>query len=339
MGQTSTILARRSRRALSDTMPTSIAPMLALSGSIPAKQQDYAFEYKWDGVRAICYIQPKRFQLQSRNQLDITKRYPELHALADAFGKTSAILDGEIVSLDDDGRPSFAKLQRRMHLNVPSEIARLSVSEPVFYILFDVLYADGRSLLNEPYQIRRQKLEELTLTGANWQVTPSHEGDGDAMLENARATQMEGLVAKRLDSIYIPGQRSPSWIKLKIIHRQEFVIGGWVPERSGAANRIGALLIGYYDCNGKLRYVGKVGTGLSAEDHAPLLKRLSRHLSQTSPFADPVPRNVRYCQPNVVAEIEYRRWPQSGMLQHAAYKGVRTDKPARQVVKEFSLTR
>jgi bifunctional non-homologous end joining protein LigD len=334
MGTSSSILARRSTRALVDPMPSGIAPMLALAGEMPARQDAYCFEYKWDGVRAICYCGKKKFQLQSRNLLDITRRYPELHAIADAVGKTPVVLDGEIVSLDDSGRPSFKKLQRRMHLNVAHEISALTGSQPVFYILFDVLYADGRQLLDQPYHVRRARLEALALAGPNWQVTPAHVGDGAAMLENARRTGLEGLLAKRLDSIYEPGRRSPSWIKLKIIQRQEFVIGGWVPERSCASNRIGAILVGYYDGTGRLRYAGKVGTGLSAGDHVPLLKRLTRHPIAQSPFADPVPPNARFCKPQVVVEIEFRRWPESGMLQHAVYAGLRSDKKAREVVKE-----
>ena len=154
------------------------------------------------------------------------------------------------------------------------------------------------------------------------------------MLDAAIRNQLEGLVAKRLDSVYIPGRRSPAWRKIKTIQRQEFVIGGYVPEKTGLANRVGALLTGYYDCDGKLRYVGKVGTGLSAQDHAPLMRKLTRHPIPNNHFADPVPRNAVFCQPNIVAEIEYRRWPQGGSLQHASYKGLRTDKNARDVVKE-----
>ncbi len=272
-------------------MPQSLAPMLASpSSGLPNNPSEYTFEYKWDGVRALCYIDGKSFRLESRNQLDITRRYPELHALADAIGPDRVILDGEIVSLDDVGRPSFTKLQRRMHLNVPNEIRQFSASEPVFYIIFDILYVGGRSVMSEPYTRRRQILEDLTLTGANWQVTPAHQGEGKAMLQAARRNGLEGLVAKRLDSIYIPGQRSPAWRKIKIIQRQEFVIGGWMPERTGAINRLGALLMGYYDCNGKLQYVGKVGTGLSAADHIPVLKELARHTTSKNPFAGAVPR-------------------------------------------------
>lgn len=320
-------------------LPQSIAPMLATSaGELPSNAANYAFEYKWDGVRALCYSSGKstgRFQLQSRNLLDITMRYPELHPLQRALGKHAVVLDGEIVLLDELGRPSFARLQRRMHLNHAAEIKRLSASEAVFYVLFDLLFLDGRSLLDEPYTVRRQMLEELTLLGTHWQVTPAHVGEGESMLEAAVRTQLEGVVAKRLDSVYVAGRRSPAWLKVKVIQRQEFVIGGWIPERSGIENRIGALLVGTYDGAGKLRFAGKVGTGLSAADHLPLIQRLSRKPISKSPFADPTPRGASFVEPTLVAEIEYRRWPSGGMVQHAAYKGLRQDKNPRQVKREL----
>jgi bifunctional non-homologous end joining protein LigD len=317
--------------------------MLATSGNLPTDPEHYTFEYKWDGVRAICICDPaaepaKRFKLLSRNELDITRRYPELHSLGEAIGDRSAILDGEIVSLDDVGRPSFARLQHRIHQNDLSVITRLSEIEPVFYVVFDLLFLDGKSLMNEPYTKRRGQLEQLTLLGSHWQVTPAHVGEGKAMLAAARQNHLEGLVAKRLDSVYLPGKRSPAWQKIKIVQRQEFVIAGWVPERTGLPNRIGAVLVGVHDCDGKLIYAGKVGTGLSAADHAPLLKKLAPFETTKNPFAGAtlgeVPRNAKFTRRALVAEIEYRRWPASGIIQHAAFKGLRTDKSPKDVVKE-----
>jgi bifunctional non-homologous end joining protein LigD len=323
---------RRSTRP--DPMPNTIDPMLAVMGTLPKNQADYTFEYKWDGVRALGFFDGSGYRLKARSGNDITSRYPELRSLAEAIGKRSAIVDGEIVSFDDSGRPSFGRLQHRMHLNDAKSILRLSKSEPVFYVLFDVLYADGRSLLSEPQARRRTILEELTLVGSYWQVTPAHIGEGTAMLEAARTNQLEGLVAKRLDSLYQPGARSHDWIKIKIIQRQEFVVAGYIPERTGLSGRIGALLTGYYDCDGKLRYAGKVGTGLSAGDHEPLLRRLNAGKVQTSPFRDPVPSGGIFTTTPVVAEIEYRRWPAGGLLQQAAFKGLRDDKSPRKVVRE-----
>jgi bifunctional non-homologous end joining protein LigD len=315
-------------------MPSQIDPMLAVSGKLPVDQSQYTFEYKWDGVRAIGYFSPGTYRLLARSGNDITARYPEIANLAEALGNRHLILDGEIVSLNESGRPDFGRLQHRMHLHDARAVARLSKSDPVFYVLFDVLHMDGRSLLDEPYTSRRAVLEDLTLMGANWQITPAHVGEGTTMHAAAKQNQLEGLVAKRLDSPYRPGQRSGEWIKIKIIQRQEFVVAGWIPEKTGTAGRIGALLVGYYDQHGKLRFAGKVGTGLSAADHQPLLKKLTTGRTDTSPFSDADPDGAIFTRKPAVAEIEYRRWPVNGLLQQAAYKGLRTDKAARDVVRE-----
>ncbi len=324
---------RRSGRK-SQLIPPDIEPMLAVHGSLPADQTQYTFEYKWDGVRVLSYFGAGGYRLVARSGTDVTARYPELADLAKAVDDRGAVLDGEIVSFDDNGRPDFGRLQQRMHLNDARSIARLSQSEPVFYVLFDILFADGKSLLDQPYTRRRAILEELTLIGSHWQVTPAHVGEGTAMLAAARQNQLEGLVAKRLDSPYRPGKRSDDWLKIKIIQRQEFVVAGWVPERTGTTGRIGALLVGYYDCDGKLKYAGKVGTGLSAADHAPLLQKLGRGTGVASPFTGPVPAGALFSNKPLMAEIEYRRWPARGLLQQAAFKGLRTDKPARDVIRE-----
>jgi bifunctional non-homologous end joining protein LigD len=327
-------MATKIRSTPARNLPRSIDPMLATSGELPSNQTDYNFEYKWDGVRAIGFFQPRNYRLLARSGNDITSRYPELHNLSKAVGKRHVVLDGEIVSLDESGRPSFGKLQHRMHLNDAQSIMRLSKTEPVFYVLFDVLYFAGKSVMNETYAHRREILEDLTLMGDHWQITSAHTGEGSAMLAAAKQNQLEGIVAKRLDSLYHPGERSRDWIKIKIIQRQEFVVAGWVPERTGITNRIGAILVGYYDCDKQLRYAGKVGTGLSGEDHEPLLQKLAAGRTRVSPFKDRVPGGAIFTTNPAVAEIEYRRWPADGLLQQAAYKGLRTDKSAREVIRE-----
>jgi len=337
--------SRTVRRRSAEPMPSGVEPMLAvLSGELPADLDTWGFEYKWDGVRALCYWDGRTLRLESRNRLDITHRYPELHLLGDALGSRPAVLDGEIVAMDESDRPSFPLLQRRMHVNDPAAIRRLSQDMPVRYLVFDLLYLDGRSTMNQTYLHRRDLLEQLTLVGPTWQVPPAHVGEGEAMLEAARQNALEGIVAKQIDSTYEPGRRSPAWLKIKVVSRQEFVIGGWVPEGGTNTARIGSLLLGYYEpapgargSGGKkvLRFVGGVGTGFDHRWHAVLsamLKPLSR---QTSPFADPVPKPGKiFVEPILVAEIEYRRWPEGGMLHQGAFKGIRTDKDARQVVRE-----
>lgn len=311
-------------------------PMLAtLANGIPIPEDDYMFEYKWDGIRAICYYDGRRLQLRSRNNLEITQRYPELHALGHALGPQSAVLDGEIIAMDELDRPSFTRLQRRMHVNDARMVRRLMKEVPAFYVLFDVLYLDGKNTMKLPYVERRRLLEELTVAGPYWQRTPAHRGEGKTMLEAARANHLEGIVAKKLDGPYQPGRRSDCWLKVKIIQRQELVIGAWIPEQGNRKNHVGALLTGYYDCEGKLRYAGSVGTGFTAKTHAELTTLFKKHERPQSPFADRLPkRGVMFLDPVLVAEIEYRRWPEGGHMQQGSFKGLRMDKRASEVVRE-----
>jgi bifunctional non-homologous end joining protein LigD len=343
MRQTSTISVRRRRTVSSSSssssaMPETLSPMLATLGEMPREPDEFSFEYKWDGVRALCFLDERNgsLRLLSRNQLDITMRYPELSALSDALAGHRVILDGEIVALDDAGRPSFARLQRRMHVANPGVVRSLMRTVPIWYVLFDLLYLDRRSTMNLPYEQRRELLENLTLAGPFWQVTPAHVGEGEPMLEAARANHLEGLVAKRLDSIYEPGRRSPAWRKIKITHRQEFVVGGWV-EQNGDPSRVGSLLIGYYDCDGKLRFAGGVGSGFTDAEHARLVGLLRRHEVSRSSFAERIPhqRIARFVMPTLVIEVEYRRWPEDGLVQQGTYQGLRSDKKAREVVREL----
>ena len=347
---------RTSRRAAQTPPPAplpSVEPMLAvLSAGLPPDLHNYGFEYKWDGVRALCYWDGRSLRFESRNRLDITHRYPELHLLGEALGSRPAVLDGEIVALDESGKPSFPLLQNRMHVNSHRDIERLVDEVPVRYLVFDLLHLDGRSVMDRSYVHRRDLLEQLTLLGPTWQVPPSHVGEGEAMLAAAREQALEGVMAKRLDSLYVPGRRSPDWLKIKVVARQEFVIGGWVPGDQGTnLARIGSLLVGYYEpaCaspgpgagnatrkrGNVLRFGGGVGTGYDQRWHRTLTAALKPLTRATSPFADPVPkRDAIFVEPLLVAEVEYRRWPVGGVLHQASFKGLRTDKSPRKVVRE-----
>jgi bifunctional non-homologous end joining protein LigD len=309
------------------------------SAALPPLQKDFGFEFKWDGVRAISYFHHSQMRLLSRNHLPITARYPELSDMAKIFGDRDAILDGEIVALDENDRPSFPLLQQRIHAN-PHAALRLAQQMPVIYVLFDVLYLDGQSALSLPYHRRREMLQELTLMGDRWRVAPATVGDGDSVLAAARTHQMEGVVAKRLDSIYEPGRRSPNWLKIKIIQRQEFVVGGW-RTMHGSPRTIGALLLGYHDQkDGKLHYAGMLGTGFNQKTLADIEKRLAKKTRDKSPFAERIPGSCRgacevhYVKPEMVIEAEYRRWPTEGLVQQASFKGIRTDKRPKNVVRE-----
>ncbi|HLY82457.1 MAG TPA: DNA ligase D, partial [Acidimicrobiales bacterium] len=321
-------------------MPERLVPMLAgASTVVPADQDRWSFEVKWDGVRAIAYAQPGRLRLESRNLNDITAAYPEIRGLLDELGMHEAVLDGEIVTFDESDpahpRPSFERLQRRMHVTAPSAVRRLAASIPVVFAIFDLLYLDGRSLMELPYSDRRTRLEELELNGPAWRVPAVTPGTGSALLEATRAQGLEGIIAKRLDSRYEPGRRTGAWLKIKHTLRQELVIGGWLPGEGRRAQRIGALLMGYYE-DGGFRYAGRVGTGFTDKTLADLGERLAPLRREGSPFeaAPRFPRNAVFVEPCLVAEIEFREWTDDGVMRAPSYKGLREDRAPREVVLE-----
>jgi len=310
-----------------EPMPERLKPMLARAGDLPAADELWAFEIKWDGVRALAYSTPGKIRFESRNLNDITNSYPELKALNRALSSHSAILDGEIVAFDEDGRPSFGRLQSRMHIASESAARRRAKEVAVVYVVFDLLWLDGHSLVDLPYEKRRAGLQELGLDGRSWQ-TPDHVvGNGAAVLAASLERGLEGVVAKRLDSPYEPGRRSSCWTKVKNVRREDVVVGGWSPGEGRRRDRIGALLVGVEE-DGELRYAGRVGTGFTDAE----LKRLVTVLRQrdTSPFtagAAP-PRGAVFVEPERVAEVEFTEWTSDGMLRHPSYKGLREQSPA-----------
>jgi bifunctional non-homologous end joining protein LigD len=320
-------------------MPRHVEPMLAVTGGLPSDQQRWAFEVKWDGVRALAYVQGDRLTLESRNQADITARYPELAGLGPAVAgrQHAAILDGEVVAFDDSGRPNFERLQTRMHLTSPEEVRQRRATVPVAYVLFDVLWLDGDWVTDRPYTERRALLAELIDAGPHpWQLAPSEPGDGTALVEATRQQGLEGVVAKRLDSPYEPGRRSRAWIKVKNFRRQEFVVGGWVPGERSRAGRIGSLMLGYFDDSGVLHYAGKVGSGFTQHELDRLAGLFAPLARSESPFAEPVPdwRIAHYTEPRLVAEVAFGHWTAAGQVRHSSYQGLRDDKPAEQVRRE-----
>ena len=319
-------------------MPEKIVPMMARTGTLPRDDEDWAFEVKWDGVRAICHSEPGRMRLHSRNLLDITTRYPEVGRLNRALSHHRAVLDGEIVALDAEGKPSFGALQRRMHVGSESTVRRLAKETPVTYIIFDLLWLDGRSLMDLPYTERRARLAELELgDGGRWRVPDYVVGHGEQLLAATEEQGLEGVIAKRLDSKYEPGRRTPAWLKIKHTARQEVVVGGWVPGDGKRRDRIGALLVGVREDDGSLRHVGRVGTGFTESELARLAEMLRPLEREDSPFAPggpKIPRGAVFADPELVAEVEFREWTDGGQLRAPSYKGLRDDKPAELVVRE-----
>jgi bifunctional non-homologous end joining protein LigD len=312
--------------------------MLATAAGLPPDDGQWAFEMKWDGIRAIAYVTARSVTLVTRTGRDTSASYPELAALAGAVGERRPVLDGEIVAFGGRAWPSFEVLQQRMNITAPSQVRQLAAEIPVSYLAFDLLSLDGQSLLGQPYWQRRERLTELGFEGQNWQTPPSFTGitaaDAQAV---SRANGLEGIMAKRLASRYEPGRRSSSWRKIKNTSRQEFVVGGWNPGEGNRANLIGSLLVGCYGEEG-LTYAGHVGTGFTFETLTMLTGLLTPLRRATSPFGSTVPpehaRGAVWVEPQVVIEAEFGMWTNSGRLRAAAYLGLRTDKEPTEVVRE-----
>jgi len=316
-------------------MPEGLRPMKArLSKGLPADDESFGYEIKWDGVRALAYVQRGKVMLESRTGRDITAQFPEAAALAKPLGRRQAVIDGELVAFDEAGRPSFQVLQGRIHLASEPQVRERMRSIPVTLMAFDVLHLGGRSTRDLPYEERREVLEGLGLKGSGLQTPRWHGGDGAALLEVSRERGLEGVIAKRLGSRYMPGKRSDAWLKVKNHRSQEVVIGGWLPGKGRRSGTLGALLAGYYE-GGELRYAGKVGTGFSEDDLRRLVERLTPLRREQSPFSGRQPeRGSIFVEPKLVGEVEFGEWTNAGTMRHPAFKGLRVDKPARDVVRE-----
>ena len=248
--------------------------MLAVAGTLPTRDDEWAYEMKWDGVRAVVYLEDGAVRLFSRNDRDVSVSYPELAPMADQIGSQDVVLDGEIVAFDQHGRPSFGRLQQRMHIADRGVAEQLSRTVPAVFLAFDLLRIDGHSLTGLPYVERRELLERLDLDGPSWHTPPAFEGSAAEAFAASQDQGLEGVVAKRLDSVYRPGVRSSEWTKVKNIHTQEIVVGGWRPGQGRRADTIGSLLMGIPGPAG-LTYVGHVGTGFTQAFLADLSRRLT----------------------------------------------------------------
>jgi bifunctional non-homologous end joining protein LigD len=307
--------------------------MMAVPGVLPAPDEDaqWGYELKWDGVRAVAYLDGGPLRLMSRNDRDVARSYPELAGLPAAVAPTRCVLDGEIVAFDHEGRTSFGRLQERMHVQDPAAARRLAERVPVVYLVFDVLHVDSESTVSLPYRDRRRRLDDLAVDGPAWQVPPFFAGGGQDVLQASREQRMEGVLAKRLASVYRPGQRSPDWRKIKHVRTQEVVIAGWRPGGGRRAGMIGSLILGVNHDDG-LHFVGGVGTGFTQRMLADLARTLAPLARERPPFVHPLTtaeaRDARWVSPTLVGEVAFAEWTHDGHLRHPSWRGLRPDKSA-----------
>ncbi|MFF1836493.1 ATP-dependent DNA ligase [Streptomyces sp. NPDC058231] len=303
-----------------------IAPMLATPGVLPAMDDRWAFEVKYDGQRATVYLPGDgTMAVRARSGADITAAYPELGDLGSAFGRP-AILDGEIVAFDSEGRSDFERLQSRMGLaGSPEKAARMARSVPAHLVLFDALHLGRNSLIRLPYTRRRTVLEDLGLDGKHWSTPAAITGHGAQALEMTRAAGMEGVIAKRLTSGYQPGVRSRAWIKIRHVHTIDVIVGGWVPGRGRLAGLPGAVLVGERH-RGSLRYAGSVGTGWSDRERNAIAELLQAAEMDECPFdRTPDVTGARWVLPRLVGEVRYASRTRAGLLRHPSWHRLRPD--------------
>jgi bifunctional non-homologous end joining protein LigD len=308
--------------------PPTYEPMMAVLTAEPFDDDEWLFEVKWDGHRCLANLGTST-RLTSRTRRDMTAQFPELIDLHRQLAARNAVVDGEIVALDRDGRPSFERMQDRFH-RTPEELARNKGRVPVQFLAFDLLWLDGQSLLELPLRERRARLEEVLVETRDIRLSQVVEGAGTAFFEQVKALKLEGIVAKRTASPYRPGTRSADWRKIKALCLQDCVIVGWTPGKGGRAATLGSLLLAVYD-DGRLRYAGNVGTGFTHAFLADLLDRL-QELQVPKPMFEgfegtPRPRGARFVRPELVCEVEYLRWTEDNKLRASSFKGLRPDKP------------
>ena len=299
-------------------------PMLATPTTSVPTGEGWLHEVKWDGMRILADVHEGRLVLTSRNGNDVTASFPELAGLAGAYD--DMLLDGEVVALDA-GRPSFAALAERMHVQDRRKAERLAATRPVTFMVFDLLRLFGQDLTSQPLTARRELLERLDLDGRHWQVPPVYT-DGVELYRATLEQGLEGVVSKRASSPYLPGRRSAEWLKLPHRTTVSAVVGGWRPEKTNDAGRLGAVLLGLPTTEG-WRYAGRMGSGIAGAAQRQLTELLEPLRVPTSPFCDPVPaidaRGAVWVRPEVVVEARVLEMTRDGRLRQPAYLGVRTD--------------
>jgi bifunctional non-homologous end joining protein LigD len=304
-------------------MPAVIHPMLATLVDDPFSDPAWIFETKWDGFRSICFVKNGKSRLVSRNQIEMTPQYPELAELAEQVDAKEAILDGEIVALDKDGMPRFQLLQPRVGRK--SGLGALRGHGQIVYYVFDLLYVDGHDITSCPLVERKAVLQNILKPAGFVRISEHIEGEGEAFFKEIEKFQLEGMIAKRADSPYVP-KRSRDWLKIKTVKRSEVVIGGYTRPR-GSRSHFGALVVGLYRSD-DLRYVAHVGGGFNQHSLAEIYKLMQPFKTRISPFIDAPKTNepVQWLKPKLVAEVKFSEWTADYRLRHPVFIGLREDK-------------
>jgi bifunctional non-homologous end joining protein LigD len=318
-----------------NNMPAFIPPMNATLVAGPFDDPSWLFEVKWDGFRVEAVVNDGSVRSWTRGGQDAAGYFGSFLEPPTWIAAKRAIVDGEVISLDDVGEPDFARLQ----MGIKGRGGLGADSTPFLYVVFDLLYLDGRSLLAEPLEDRRRALASALRPDSRVRLSEHVERDGVAFFEQAKVRGLEGIMAKDRRSAYQPGLRVPTWQKIKIRPEQELVVGGWTTG-IGAATDLGALLVGVYE-DGKLRYAGKVGTGFTGDKRAELLPLLPSLAADEPPFSPPPPRaasrNARWLRPEVVIRAEFAGWTRDGLVRQAAYKGLDRGKDPHAVHREIAV--
>jgi bifunctional non-homologous end joining protein LigD len=309
--------------------------MKAALADRPPRGDEWLFEVKWDGVRAIAFVDHGDVRLQSRSGIRCERQYPELAVIHHQIGAETAVLDGEIAVLDEKGVSRFHLIQPRIANADPNAVAHLVRSTPVVYFAFDLVYLDGYDLRNVDLARRRELLEEFVTPAGVLRLSEAFPGAGAEMLDAARENGLEGIIAKRAGSCY-ESRRSSDWLKIKIVSQQEFVIGGFT-EPQGDRDYFGALVLGLHD-DGELRWVGNVGTGFDQKTLTAIYAKLKPLIVKNCPFAErPKPdRGMTWVRPELVCQVKYANWTPDQRLRAPVFLGLRDDVPAAQVGPEVS---
>lgn len=324
-------------------MPTIVRPMLATPTSNPFDSPDWLFEIKWDGYRAVAFIDRGTFRLLSRNQNELTGQYPELGNLPEYVKAGRAVLDGEVVALDEQGRPSFSLMQQKTGLRAGGRRVPGRRGIPIRYFVFDLVYADGYDLRRVNLEERKQALAALITAGDVVKYSDHYPEHGKALLEVARERGLEGIIAKRRRSCY-EERRSSEWLKIKITRRLECVIAGYT-EPEGSREYFGSLVLALYDQKGRLTHVGQAGSGFDYKSLSDIWDRLKRLETETNPFFGPVDagRRAHWVRPELVAEIKFTEWThetdEGGLkLRAPVFMGLRLDKAPQDCRLDQALT-